>query len=152
MWELTMPIGQTEVPDSGREVLGVGDLQDRGLRERLSPGAVRLFLALARQWELNVDDRRVLLGGISAQTYHNWRKGKVAALTRDQLERISLLLGIHKGLKLIFADDAAGKRWLTSANRDFPFGNRAPLARALDGGINDLYAVRRYLDAWRGVK
>jgi hypothetical protein len=24
--------------------------------------------------------------------------------------------------------------------------------RALRGGIDDLYAVRRYIDAWRGIK
>jgi hypothetical protein len=42
-------------------------------------------------------------------------------------------------------------RWLTSANQDLPFGGRRPLGRMLRGSIDDLYAVRRYLDAWRGV-
>jgi hypothetical protein len=43
-------------------------------------------------------------------------------------------------------------RWLKSANTDIPFGERSPLDRALRGSINDLYAVRRYIDAWRGMK
>ena len=73
-------------------------------------------------------------------------------MSRDQLERISLLLGIHKGLKLLFSDEAAGLRWFKSANRDLPFGGAAPLDRALGGSIDDLYAVRRYIDAWRGIK
>jgi len=64
-------------------------------------------------------------------TYHNWQRGKVGTLSRDQLERISLLLGIHKGLKLLFSDEAAGLRWFKSANRDLPFGGAAPLDRAL---------------------
>ena len=127
-------------------------LRDPKTREKISPSAVRLFLKLADQWQLSVDQRCALLGDISRQTYHNWQNGKVATLTRDQLERISLLLGTHKGLKLLFADEAAGMRWFKSANRDIPFGGKPPLDRALRGSVNDLYAVRRYIDAWRGMK
>ena len=127
-------------------------LREPAVRDGLSGAAIRLFLALSQAWGLTVDQRRVLLGDISRQTYHNWRNGKIGTLSRDQLERISLVLGIHKGLKLVFADESAAMRWFTSANRDSPFGGQSPLARALMGGIDDLYAVRRYLDAWRGVK
>jgi hypothetical protein len=118
----------------------------------MSPAAVRLFLRLADLWRLAVDQRRALLGDISRPTYHNWQKGKAGTLTRDQLERISLVIGIHKGLKLLFADEASATRWLTSPNRDLPFGGVSPLERALRGSIDDLYAVRRYIDAWRGMK
>lgn len=133
-------------------VLEPDSLRDPKMRETMSPAAVRLFLKLADQWQLSVDQRCALLGDISRQTYHNWQNGKVATLTRDQLERISLLLGTHKGLKLLFADEAAGMRWFKAANRDIPFGGQPPLARALRGSVNDLYAVRRYIDAWRGMK
>jgi len=61
------------------------------------------------------------------------------------------VLGIHNGLKLLFADEASAMRWLKSPNRDLPFGGRAPLDSALQGSIDDLYAVRRYIDAWRGI-
>jgi hypothetical protein len=132
--------------------LDFGDLRDPRVREELSAPAVRLFLALAEKWGLSVDQRLALLGDISRQTYHNWQRGKTGALSRDQLERISLLLGIHKGLKLLFADDTAGLRWFTSANRDVPFAGRSPRERILLGGMDDLYAVRRYIDAWRGIK
>ena len=118
----------------------------------LSAPAIRLFLALAELWALSVADRQTLLGGISRQTYHNWQRGKAASLSRDQMERVSLLLGIHKGLKLLFADDAHGLRWLKAANDDLAFGGASPLARALKGGIGDLHALRRYIDAWRGIK
>lgn len=127
-------------------------LRDSGVRGSLSGPAVRLFLKLADLWQLSVDQRRVLLGDISRQTYHNWQNGKVASMSRDQLERVSLLLGLHKGLKLLFADDAAAQRWLKSANQDHPFAGKSPLERALCGSINDLFVVRRYIDAWRGVK
>jgi hypothetical protein len=127
-------------------------LNDSKTRVSLSSPAFKLFLKLANLWQLTVDQRRTLLGEISSQTYHNWQNGKIGTLGRDQLERISLMLGIHKGLKLVFVDDLAGLRWFKSPNRDVPFGGKPPLERALQGSINDLYAVRRYIDAWRGSK
>ena len=93
----------------------------------MSPAAVRLFMRLCDRWRLAVDQRRALLGDISRPTYHNWRSGRVGTLTRDQLERISLLLGIHKGLELLFADEASAMRWFASPNKDLPFGGISPL-------------------------
>jgi hypothetical protein len=141
-----------EFPTEAPGVLAADALRDSKVRERMSPAAVRLFFRLADLWRLAVDQRRALLGEISRPTYHNWQNGKTGTLTRDQLERISLVLGIHKGLKLLFADEASAARWLTSPNRDLPFGGDSPLGRALRGSIDDLYAVRRYIDAWRGMK
>lgn len=131
--------------------LPLAALQDRNVSREISPAAVRLFLRLADAWRLTVDQRCALLGGISRPTYHNWQKGRVGALSRDQLERISLVLGIRKGLRLLFADEASAERWFTSPNDDVPFGGRSPLERMTAGGMDDLYAVRRYLDAWRGM-
>lgn len=121
-------------------------------RQRLAGPAIRLFMNVAELWELSVDERRALLGGISRQTYHNWRGASGAVLGRDQLERVSLVLGILKGLRLVFAEDKDGLRWLRAANTDAPFRGSSPLALMTEGGIGDLYAVRRYLDAWRGVR
>lgn len=62
------------------------------------------------------------------------------------------MLSIYKGLKLLFADEASAMRWLTSPNRDLPFAGQSPLQRVLKGSIDDLYVVRRYIDAWREIK
>jgi len=134
------------------EHLPLSALQDRNVAKKMSPIAVKLFLRLADIWELAVDQRRALLGGISKPTYYNWKRGEAGVLSRDQLERISLALGIHKGLKLLFADEASATRWFTSPNTDVPFGGQSPLERMTHGSIDDLYAVRRYIDSWRGMK
>ncbi|WP_342642790.1 MbcA/ParS/Xre antitoxin family protein [Rhodoligotrophos ferricapiens] len=128
------------------------DLGAKKQREALSAPAVRLFFNLAQRWQLSVGERQILLGGIARQTYHNWQNGRISVLSRDQLERISLVLGIYKALKLVFAEDDGAMRWLKSPNHDVPFAGRSPLAHMLRGGMDDLYAVRRYLDAWRGLK
>ena len=135
-----------------RDAFNPDALREPSDRRRLSAPAIRLFFNVAELWDLAVDQRRAILGDVSKQTYHNWKAGKIGALTRDQIERISLVLGILKGLRLVFSDDAAAIRWLKAENRDLPFGGRSPLDRMTAGGINDLYEVRRYLDAWRGVK
>lgn len=137
---------------AGGEPVAAEVLRDPADRQKLSAPAVRLFMNVADLWGLKVDDRRAILGDISAATYHNWRAGKVGALTRDQLERISLVLGILKGLRLVFSSDEYGMRWLKSKNTDFEFAGRSPLEHMTSGGINDLYTVRKYLDAWRGMR
>jgi len=117
---------------------------------RLGAAGMRTFVAIADEWQLPVATRCTLLGGIGASTYHKWRSGDLGLPSRDQLERLSLLLGIYKALRLLFSDDATGIRWLRAANRELDFGGQSPLERMSRGSIEDLYAVRRYLDGWRG--
>ncbi|MFC3077721.1 MbcA/ParS/Xre antitoxin family protein [Phenylobacterium terrae] len=147
-----MPPHAAALPASEAPAFTAADLRDPEARRRVSAPAVRLFLRVCDLWDLKVDERRAMLGGISRQTYHNWKAGQVGALTRDQLERISLTLGVLKGLRLVFAEDAHALRWLKSENADAPFAGRSPLAHMTEGGLSELADVRRYLDAWRGVK
>ncbi len=147
---MALRAAQTEIAEP--EAFGLEQLKDPVMRKRLSAPAVALFLKTADLLDLKVEARMALLGGISRQTYHNWKAGKVASLTRDQLERISLVLGVLKGLRLVFAEDQQGERWLKAANSDLGFGGRAPLEVMTDDGLSGLHRVRRYLDAWRGVK
>ncbi len=125
--------------------------QDSAFRERLSGPGLRIFFNIAGEWGLTVAQQRILLGGIPASTYHKWKSSAVGTLSYDQLERVSLVLGVYKAQKTLFANDATGVRWLKAANTDLPFGGGSPLDRLLRGSIDDLYAVRRYLDGWRGV-
>ena len=121
-------------------------------RARLSRPGLRTFFNIADDWGLTTDQQRTLLGGISKSSLHNWKAGHASALSRDQLERVSLVLGIYKGMALLFADGDGAKRWLRAGNTEPMFGGKSPLSRMLRGGIEDLYATRRYLDAWRGVR
>ncbi|HEY9218845.1 MAG TPA: MbcA/ParS/Xre antitoxin family protein [Phenylobacterium sp.] len=131
-------------------LISPASLRDPEARRQISAPAVRLFLRACDVLDLKVDERRALLGGVSRQTYHNWKSGLVGALTRDQVERISLTLGILKALRLVFAEDGHAIRWLKAANTDAPFAGRSPLAHMTEGGVGELHDTRRYLDAWRG--
>jgi hypothetical protein len=75
----------------------------------------------------------------------SWRQ----TLSQDQLTRISALVGIFKGLHLLFADDMA-ERWPRLANSGPLFNNLTPIAAMTRGGIPHMLEVRRYVDALRG--
>ncbi|MEA2824365.1 MAG: hypothetical protein QOF03_847, partial [Alphaproteobacteria bacterium] len=59
-------------------------------RARMSGPGLRTFFGVVDEWGLTVQQQCTLLGDIGRSTLHKWRKEGVAALTRDQLERISL--------------------------------------------------------------
>jgi hypothetical protein len=136
-------------PIDGHGVTPLRDLLPADAR-RLGAAGMRTFVAIADEWQLPVAARCTLLGGIGPSTYHKWRSGDLGLPTRDQLERLSLLLGIYKALRLLFTDETTGVRWLKAANREPDFAGQSPMERMTRGSIEDLYAVRRYLDGWRG--
>jgi len=139
-------------PDESVEARAtVPDLGDRAKRKAFSGPAIKAFVRMMDEWEIAVADRCAMLGDIPRTTYHKWARGDVSALSRDQLERIGIVLGVYKGLQLLFADAAGLRRWLKSKNRDYAFGGLSPVERMSQGGMTDLYAVRQYVDALRGA-
>lgn len=126
------------------------DLSDAEERKRLSESAIRVFVNIARKWELNESQARGLLGGVASSTFHAWKtrpKGK--QLDQDTLTRISLVIGIYKALNIYFGRPWAD-RWVTLANRGPLFAGRAPIDHMLQHGQPGMMEVRRMLDAWRG--
>jgi len=118
----------------------------------LSGPAIRAFDKIAAAWQMEVAEQRAALGGVSRQTIYNWREHPDRArLSDDQLDRISLLLGIYKALHILFTRPEQADSWIRRANSAVPFGGR-PAADLLFGGrMLDLIRVRRYLDGVRGA-
>ncbi len=110
--------------------------------------ALSAFFSLSEAWGLTRAQSIVLLGSPSERTFYRWRSGDVAALPADTLERISVLLGIHKALHILLPEPDRANAWVKRANTAFDG------ASALDvmtrGRVEHLYSVRRHLDAWRG--
>ena len=125
-------------------------LRDSAVRKAYSGTAMKAFVRLMDTWAMSVDARCAILGDVPRQTYHKWARGDVGKLSRDQLERIGITLGIHKGLQLLFSDAGGRMRWFKSPNHEDAFRGKSPAERMTDGGILDLYAVRAYLDGLRG--
>lgn len=123
-------------------------------RRRLSPAALRTFLAIADLWGLTEEQRRLVLGYPSRSTYHNWckqaREHGAFTLDLDVLMRISAMLGIHQALGILFAEERLGIDWLRTPHRATVFGGQPPLALITSGTQDGLLTVRRFLDGARG--
>lgn len=108
----------------------------------------RAVINLFARWDLTDAQARTLLGGVSPATYNRWKRGVLPRLGVDLTARLSNLMGIHKALRLLFADNARAYRWVTAPNRTF--GGKSALDIMMAGAITDLMRVRTYLDAQRG--
>jgi hypothetical protein len=118
---------------------------------QMSAAGLRAFFNIARDWDLSADEQIVLLGKPGRSTFFKWRGApETARLSRDTLERLSLLLGIYKALQILLPQPGAADSWVKRPNSAPPFGGHRALDRMLAGNISDLVAVRQYLDAMRG--
>ena len=115
-----------------------------------APGALRTFFRIAEALGLDTREARVLLGSPPESTFFKWKSGKVGAVSRDVLERVSYILGIWKALQILLPDPHAADTWVRQPNDAAPFGGRPALKHMLSGNVSDLYLVRHYLDAERG--
>jgi hypothetical protein len=119
-------------------------------RKKLSENAIKVFVNIARKWELNEIQARGLLGGVASSTFHAWKtKPKGKQLDQDTLTRVSLIIGIYKALNIYFGKPWAD-RWITLENRGPLFAGQAPIDYMLRQGQPGMAEVRRMLDAWRG--
>ncbi|WP_366658349.1 MbcA/ParS/Xre antitoxin family protein [Fodinicurvata sp. EGI_FJ10296] len=108
----------------------------------------RAAINLFDRWGLSDAEAREILGGIAARTFARWKVGEIGRIDRDLATRLSLLIGIHKGLRYLFSDPQRGYAWVRKANR--AFGGRSPADIMAEGDIFSLARVRAYLDAERG--
>lgn len=118
-------------------------------RERLSPVAIAAFIKIVELWKLNNAQACALLT-VSSSTWDRIKKQETThRLNQDQLTRVSALIGIMKGLRLLFADSLSAK-WPNMPNKGPLFGGLTPIESMLDGGIPRMLEVRRHIDALRG--
>lgn len=120
-------------------------------RRRLSGPGLRAFLAIADLWGLTEEQRRLILGYPARSTYHGWvrkaREHRDITLNVDVLMRISAILGIYKGLRILFADDDKGVEWLQRPHKARVFGGAPPIELITSGTQDALLTVRRFIDA-----
>jgi len=118
-------------------------------RDRLSAVALKAYRRLITAWDLSGQQAAALLG-VSLSTWDRLKpEGQDKSLSQDQMTRISALVGIYKGLHLLFADGMAD-RWPRLPNKGPLFGRQSPIDSMIEGGIPQMLEVRRYVDAVRG--
>ena len=122
-------------------------IRSRDERVVLARAVTRLF----QLWKLSAADQLMLLGlnesnRIALQRY---AKGEALAANRDLMERVGLLLGIHKALKLLYPHNPeVTEAWMSAANAKFDGATPIDIARRF--GFAGLLMVRGTLDRMRG--
>lgn len=117
-------------------------------RKNLTGPALRTFFRIAEAWNLQEQEQMRLLGLEGRSTLQSWKRGAVATIPKDALERISYVLGIYKGLHILLPNTA--DQWVRKSNTAGIFGGRSALNRMTSGNVADLYVVRQYVDAQLG--
>ena len=125
------------------------DLSDEATRNALAPAAIKAMTRIAGTWKLDAAEASQLLGGISERSWYRLKEGRRESLSQDMLTRISALVGIYKGLRLLFAEPLASE-WIARPNAHPLFGGQRPLDTMIKGGIPMMVRVRGYIDGLRG--
>ncbi len=140
-----IPAAKPLRPDAPTDLLTFANESER---VRLSRVAVNAFLSLAKAWRLSNAEAAALLG-VSGSSLDRIKRGGRPTLSQDQLTRISALVGVFKGLHLMFVDETADE-WMRRPNTGPLFDRRTPIEAMIEGGIPRMLDVRRYIDAVRG--
>ena len=94
---------------------------------------LRTFARIAGRWKLPATDAMALLGVESRSTYYELLKRargsrEVKGLSRDQLDRLSYVLGIYEAIRVLFPhSEETRDGWVSRANTAQMFGGRSPL-------------------------
>lgn len=111
----------------------------------------RMVMKLFEHWQLSTEDQLALLGLSTSNrgALARYRKGEPLAPNRDLLERVGILLSIHKSLRLLFPHHRdLAYAWMTQRNRAFE--GMTPAETIKRWGFTGLLMVRAYLDRARG--
>jgi uncharacterized protein (DUF2384 family) len=144
-----MSLATRPAVDSGQGA-AIPNLSDADTRDRLTPSAVDGIVRLAEVWRLTSAEVCALLGDVSERTWFRMKKGEWSgALSHDTLTRVSALIGIFKGLRLLFSEPLSDE-WVRLPNKGPLYGGRRPLDVMTEGGIPKMLVVRQHIDALRG--
>lgn len=107
----------------------------------------RAAINLFAKWGVT-DEQAATLLDMPVRSYRRWKAEGPGRLSRDGCARLSNLMGIHKALRIIFAEAERGYAWVRASNA--AFAGASALDVMLGGELTDIMRVRRYLDAERG--
>ncbi|KPQ08636.1 MAG: Protein of unknown function (DUF2384) [Saliniramus fredricksonii] len=129
------------------------ELMEEPVLERPAPDrqgvALKAFARIADAWSLTLREAAAL-ADMSDSTWKRARKpGFPGDLTRDQMLRLSALVGLYKSLALYF-NEPISRDWVKLPNRGPEFDGARPLDAMVAGGLPKILRVRGYVDALRG--
>lgn len=117
-------------------------------RSRLAGMIMRLF----ERWGVDTTAQAELLGlsGGSRTAVSRYRRGAPLPESRDLIDRVGNLFGIHKSLRLLYPHNPElVYRWPTLRNATLD--QYTPVEIMIEQGLPGIVAIRGYLDHLRGL-
>jgi hypothetical protein len=125
------------------------------IRDDAQAGAgLRTFGRIVDKWNVPATDAMALLGVGARSTYYELLKRakeskEVKGLSKDQLDRLSYLLGIYAAIRVLFPHSEESRdQWVSRANTAHLFGGRSPL-EIMRSGMIGLYQTFAHVSAAR---
>src|SRR5690606_28427820 len=108
---------------------------------------VKALGRIAALWRLT-NEEAAALAGVNVRTWSRMKGGSYSgSLNQDQEMRASLLVGLFKGLRLLF-NGPLTYEWPKRPN--LGFDGRSPVALMVENGIPEMVRMRRHIDGLRG--
>jgi hypothetical protein len=110
---------------------------------------VKAVVRATASWGLSASESSALFD-VPVATWNRMKSSTFnGGLDRDKVTRASLIIGIYKGIRLLF-NGPLTTDWPTLPNRGEPYGGRRPVDLMIAGGIPAMSGVRQHIDALRG--
>jgi len=136
-----MALAFAQVPEQPKLV----PLQDKAKIAALIKAVVRT----ADNWALTNAESAALFD-VPTATWSRMKAGTYnGTLDQDKVTRASLMIGLFKGLRLLF-NGPLTYGWPKAANAGPDFLGRTPIEVMIAGGIPAMMRVRQHIDALRG--
>ncbi len=117
-------------------------------RERIG-AVVKAIVRTAEAWELTNAEAASLFD-VPIATWSRMKAGTYrGVLDQDKVTRASLMVGMFKGLRLLF-NGPLTYGWPKLANNGPQFKAQSPVEVMIAGGIPAMMNVRQHIDALRG--
>ncbi|TWG99306.1 uncharacterized protein DUF2384 [Mesorhizobium sp. J18] len=111
------------------------------------PAIAKALSRIAAHWQLT-NDEAAALSGVNVRTWSRIKDGSFKGVfSQDQRMRASLLIGLFKGLRLLF-NGPLTYGWPKRPNNGFE--GRTPVELMIEGGIPEMVRMRRHIDGLRG--
>lgn len=113
---------------------------------------IRTFARIAALWQLKAEDAMSLIGVDSRSSYYDLlkrarEKKEVNGLSRDQLDRLSYVLGIYASVRTLFPhSEETRDGWVSRANTAALFAGKAPV-EVMRSSMIGLYQTFAHLAA-----
>jgi len=113
------------------------------------PLAFRVALRILDAWGFSPDEMALVLGLGSDECQRYQATGlPEESMSEDLTTRVSLILGIERALEILLVEESDIRNWVSHPSNAPIFKVATPKSVMLNGRIDDLHAIRMYLDSW----